>query len=271
MTEVTSMHSAQPNVMPLHYKWTAFKTIVIKEVRRFMRIWVQTLVPPVITISLYFVIFGNLIGSRIGEMSGQSYMDFIVPGLIMMSVINNSYANVVSSFFSQKFQRSVEELLVSPVPNHVILLGFVVGGVARGLAIGLIASLISLFFSGLSLHNLFVTVMVVLMSSVVFALGGFINAIFANKFDDVTIVPTFILTPLIYLGGVFYSIDLLPPFWRAVSQLNPIFYMINAFRYGILGVSDVPIIWAFSMLVVFTVVLFALAMWLLHRGTGLRH
>lgn len=257
--------------MPVSYKITAFNTIVIREVRRFLRIWVQTLVPPVITISLYFVIFGNLIGRRIGTMDGISYMDFIVPGLIMMAVINNSYANVVSSFFSHKFQRSVEEILVAPVPNYVILAGFVVGGIARGLAVGLVASLIALFFSGLHMHNLFITVGVVLMSSVVFALGGFINATFANKFDDISIVPTFVLTPLIYLGGVFYSIELLPPVWQTVSQLNPIFYMVNAFRYGILGVSDVAVGWAFLMLGGFTVVLFGFSLALLHRGTGLRH
>jgi len=253
-----------------NYKWIAFCTLVRKEVRRFTRIWVQTLVPPVITISLYFVIFGNLIGRRIGEMNGYSYMDFIVPGLIMMSVINNAYANVVSSFFSQKFQKSIEEILVSPIPNHIILMGFVVGGVARGLAVGLIASLVSLFFSGLHMYNLLITILVVLLSSIVFSLGGFINAVFATKFDDISIFPTFILTPLIYLGGVFYSIDLLPPLWRTVSQFNPIFYMVDAFRYGILGISDVSITYAFFMLLVFVVALFSIALFLLHRGTGLR-
>ena len=257
-------------VMNFHYKLTAFRTIVWKEVRRFLRIWVQTLVPPVITIALYFVIFGNLIGSRIGQMGGYTYMEFIVPGLIMMAVINNSYANVVSSFFGQKYQRSIEELLVSPVPNYVILLGFVAGGVARGLAVGLVASIISLFFSGLLMHHVFITIAVVLMSSVVFSLGGFINAIYANKFDDITVIPAFVLTPLIYLGGVFYSIELLPQPWNWISQLNPIFYMVNAFRYGILGVSDVDITWAFTMLCVFTVLLFSYSLWLLHRGTGLR-
>jgi ABC-2 type transport system permease protein len=259
------------NDMTLNYKMTAFNTIVWKEVRRFLRIWVQTLVPPVITISLYFIIFGNLIGRRIGDMGGYTYMDFIVPGLIMMAVINNSYANVVSSFFSQKYQRSIEELLVSPVPNYVILSGFVIGGVARGLAIGVIATIMSLFFSGLHMYNLFITLMVVLMSSIVFSLGGFINAIYANKFDDITIIPTFVLTPLIYLGGVFYSVELLPDLWRLVSKLNPIFYMVNAFRYGILGVSDVNVWYAFGMLVIFTAALFAFSLFLLHRGKGLRH
>lgn len=259
------------DIMNSSYQYTAFSTIVVKEVRRFLRIWVQTLVPPVITIALYFVIFGNLIGSRIGEMAGHSYMDFIVPGLIMMAVINNSYANVVSSFFSQKFQRSIEELLVAPVPNYVILTGFIAGGIARGLCVGVIASVISLFFSGLHMHNILITLLVILMSSTVFSLGGFINAVFANKFDDISIVPTFVLTPLIYLGGVFYSVELLPGFWKAVSQLNPIFYMVNAFRYGVLGISDVNVYYAIMMLVFFTVGLFGLSLWLLHRGKGLRH
>lgn len=253
-----------------NYKWIAFSTIVRKEVRRFVRIWVQTLVPPVITISLYFVIFGSLIGSRIGQMGGYSYMEFIVPGLILMSVINNAYANVVSSFFSQKFQRNIEELLVSPVPNYVILIGFVVGGSARGLAIGLIASVVAMFFSGFYMHNIFIAVAVVLLSSVVFSLGGFINAIYANKFDDITIIPTFVLTPLIYLGGVFYSIDLLPDFWRAVSHVNPMFYMVDAFRYGILGISDVNIIYALVILIIFVIGLFSFALLLLHKGKGLR-
>jgi len=257
--------------MNTSYKFIALQTIVIKEVRRFLRIWVQTLVPPVITIALYFVIFGNLIGSRIGNMGGYTYMEFIVPGLIMMAVVNNSYANVVSSFFSQKFQRSIEELLVSPVPNHLILLGFVSGGVARGLAVGFIASVIAMFFSGVHMHNFFITVLVVLLSSVVFSLGGFINALYARNFDDISIIPTFILTPLIYLGGVFYSVELLPEFWRGVSQVNPIFYMVNAFRYGILGVSDVGIGYAMGILLLFVISLTFLALYLLHRGKGLRY
>jgi ABC-2 type transport system permease protein len=254
-----------------NYKWIAFQTIVVKEVRRFVRIWVQTLVPPVITIALYFVIFGNLIGSRIGDMSGFTYMDFIVPGLIMMAVVNNSYANVVSSFFSQKFQRSIEELLVSPVPNHVILLGFVTGGIARGLCVGVIASVISLVFSGLHLHNIFVTLFVILMAATVFSLGGFINAVYARNFDDISIIPTFVLTPLIYLGGVFYSVELLPEPWQTISHLNPIFYMVNAFRYGILGISDVDITFSLLMLGGFTAGLFVFSMMLLQRGKGLRY
>lgn len=254
-----------------NHKRIAFETIVIKEVRRFTRIWLQTLVPPAITIGLYFVIFGNLVGRRIGEMGGFDYMEFIVPGLIMMAVIQNSYSNVVSSFFSQKFQRSVEELLVSPVPNYVILSGFIVGGMARGLAVGVIVTSMSLFFADLQIAHPLITVAVILMTSIVFALAGFINAVFANSFDDISIIPTFVLTPLIYLGGVFYSVELLPSFWRAVSALNPIFYMVNTFRYGFLGSSDVDIYWAFLILAVFIVSLYIGCIWLLRHGTGIRN
>ncbi|MCY4266118.1 MAG: ABC transporter permease [Gammaproteobacteria bacterium] len=253
-----------------NHKLIAFETIVVKEIRRFARIWLQTLVPPAITIVLYFVIFGNLVGRRIGEMAGFQYMEFIVPGLIMMSVIQNSYSNVVSSFFSQKFQRSVEELLVSPVPNYVILSGFVVGGMARGLAVGIIVTSLSLMFADLRIAYPLVTVSVILLTSIVFSLAGFVNAVFANSFDDISIIPTFVLAPLIYLGGVFYSVELLSPFWQAVSALNPIFYMVNTFRYGFLGSSDVDIVWAFLILGLFSVVLYSGCIWLLRHGTGIR-
>jgi ABC-2 type transport system permease protein len=250
--------------------WVAFTTIVVKEIRRFTRIWAQTLLPPSITMALYFVIFGNLIGPRIGEMGGYDYMSFIVPGLIMMSVITNSYANVVSSFFSMKFQRSIEEVLVSPLPNWVLLCGYVAGGVTRGVMVGFIVTLLSLFFTKLSVHHIGVTAGMVLLTAILFSLGGFINAIFATKFDDISIVPTFVLTPLTYLGGVFYSISLLPEFWQGVSQANPILYMVNAFRYGILGVSDIDIVFAFGMVIFFIVLLFATSMYLLAKGKGIR-
>jgi len=250
--------------------WIAFTTIVVKEIRRFTRIWAQTVLPPAIMMALYFVIFGNLIGPRIGEMDGHGYMDFIVPGLIMMSVITNSYANVVSSFFGMKFQRSIEEILVSPVPNWIVLLGYVCGGVARGLAVGLIVTLLSLGFTDLQIHNVWVTSSIVLLTAILFSLGGFINAVYATKFDDISIVPTFILTPLTYLGGVFYSISLLPEFWQGVSQINPILYMVNAFRYGILGVSDINIGFAYAMVFGFIIVLFAFSLSLLNRGRGIR-
>ena len=251
-------------------QWIAFYTIVRKEIRRFMRIWMQTLLPPAITMSLYFVIFGTLIGSRIGTMGGFTYMEFVVPGLIMMSVITNAYSNVVSSFFGAKFQRFVEEILVSPMSNNTVLWGYVCGGVARGLLVGLIVTLLSLFFTKLHIQHLGVTIAIVLMTSIMFSLAGFINAVFANSFDDISIVPTFILTPLTYLGGVFYSIDLLPDFWAGVSQLNPILYMVNAFRYGILGVSDIPVGYALLVISVFIVALFSYCMHLLNTGKGIR-
>ena len=248
----------------------AYWTIVTKEVRRFMRIWQQTLLPPAITIALYFVIFGTLIGPRIGEMSGFSYMEFVVPGLIMMSVITNSYGNVVSSFYGSKFQRNVEELLVSPVPNVIILLGYVTGGVARGIAVGLIVTVLSLFFTELKIYSLATTVSIVLLTAVLFSLAGFINAVFAGSFDDISIIPTFVLTPLTYLGGVFYSISMLPEFWQGISQLNPILYMVNAFRYGLLGISDIDLVWAFGIVVVFCIVLAFYCLYLLDKSKKLR-
>lgn len=251
--------------------WVSFQTIVVKEVRRFLRIWAQTLLPPAITMTLYFIIFGNLIGPRIGQMNGIAYMDFIVPGLIMMSVITNSYSNVVSSFFSLKFQHSIEELLVAPVPNWIILCGYVAGGMARGLGVGFIVTMLSLFFTDLYVHNLGVMISIVVLTAALFSLGGFINAVFATKFDDISIVPTFILTPLTYLGGVFYSIQLLPEFWQGVSQANPILYMVNAFRYGLLGVSDIPLGVAYGMILTFIAILFVFALTLLNRGVGIRN
>ncbi|WP_439133682.1 ABC transporter permease [Pseudomaricurvus sp.] len=251
-------------------QWIALTTIIRKEIHRFMRIWVQTLVPPVITMALYFVIFGTLIGSRIGEMGGFNYMAFVVPGLIMMSVITNSYSNVVSSFYSAKFQHNVEELLVSPTPNYIILLGYICGGVARGLMVGLIVTVVSLLFTRLHIQHFGITVAIVLLTSVLFSLMGFVNAVYANSFDDISIIPTFVLTPLTYLGGVFYSISLLPEFWQGVSQLNPVLYMVNAFRYGVLGVSDINIGFAFVGVLVFIAALTAYCLHLLKTGKRLR-
>ncbi|MQM36361.1 Inner membrane transport permease YadH [wastewater metagenome] len=248
----------------------ALATIAHKETTRYLRIWVQTLVPPAITMSLYFVIFGNLIGSRVGPMAGYSYMQFIAPGIIMMSVITNSYSNVVSSFFGAKFQKHIEEILVSPTPNYTILIGYLAGGVGRGLLTGLIVTFIATGFADLSVHNIWITGSVVFLTAVLFSLGGFINAVFARKFDDISIVPTFVLTPLTYLGGVFYSIQLLPDFWHGVSLVNPILYMVNAFRYGILGTSDIPIGTAYGIIILFIVGLTAFSLYLLNRGVGLR-
>lgn len=248
-----------------------FNTIVAKEVSRVLRIWIQTLVPPAITMTLYFIIFGNLIGRRIGEMGGFDYMQFIAPGLIMMSVITNSYGNVVSSFFGAKFGKHIEEMLVSPMPNSVILLGHIAGGVARGLLVGLVVTIVALFFTKeLHVEHPLVIVSVVFLTAVVFSLGGFINAAFARKFDDISIVPTFILTPLTYLGGVFYSISMLPDFWQKVSLANPILYMVNAFRYGFLGVSDISIGRAYLIIGLFIAALYTLSMYILNKGIGIR-
>ncbi len=248
----------------------ALRTIWIKECTRFLRIWVQTLVPPAITMSLYFVIFGSLIGSRIGQMGGFSYMEFIVPGLIMMSVITNSYANVSSSFFSAKFQRNVEELLVAPVPNWIIVMGFVGGGVARAILIGIIVTAVSLFFVDIKIYNFAIIIITLILTSTLFATAGLINAVYAKTFDDISMVPTFVLTPLTYLGGVFYSLSLLPEFWQWVSKANPIVYMVNGFRYGFLGVSDVNYLTSIGLLVIFNVVLFTVAYQLINRGVGIR-
>jgi len=250
--------------------WVAFKTIVTKEILRFARIWVQTVLPPAITMALYFVIFGKLIGSQIGDMEGFRYIDFIVPGLILMSVISNSYANCVASFYSSKFQRNVEELLIAPLPDFIILAGFVAGGVARGVVVGIVVTAVSMFFTDLQIHNYGVTLAVFVLTSILFATAGFINAVYANSFDDISIVPTFVLIPLTYLGGVFYSISMLPEFWQQVSLINPVLYMVNAFRYGILGVSDIAIWQAFAIILGFVVALGAFAMWLLARGVGIK-
>jgi len=248
----------------------AMNTIVRKEVMRVLRIWIQTVVPPAITMTLYFIIFGNLIGRRIGTMDGFDYMQYIAPGLIMMSVITNSYGNVVSSFFGAKFGRHLEEMLIAPMSNATIIIGHVAGGVLRGMLIGLLVTIIALFFTRLQVQHPFITITIVILSSVVFSLAGFINAVFAKKFDDISIVPTFVLTPLTYLGGVFYSISLLPEFWQKVSLANPILYMVNAFRYGILGRSDIGIGVAYTILLVFVVVLFTACLQLLNRGVGIR-
>jgi ABC-2 type transport system permease protein len=256
--------------MSVATSYIGFMTIVRKEYGRIMRIWVQTIVPPVITVSMYFIIFGTLIGERIGPMAGFDYMQYIAPGLIMMSVINNSFGNVVSSFFGAKFGKHIEEMLVSPLPNWLIILGHVTGGVIRGLLVGLLVSVLALFFTDLQVQNLLVTVSVVVLTALVFSLGGLINAIFARDFEGISIIPTFVLAPLTYLGGVFYSVDLLPSPWAEISRLNPILYMVNAFRYGILGVSDVNIVTSFSIIVGFGVALYALAIYLMRRGTGMR-
>lgn len=248
----------------------AFATIVRKEVSRFVRIWPQTILPPAVSMTLYFVIFGNLIGSRIGLMGGFSYIDFIAPGLIMMSVMNNAYANVVSSFFGAKFQHHIEEMLVAPIPNWVILAGYISGGVLRGLAVGVVVTAIAMFFTHLRVNSVPTIIAILLLTTVLFSLGGLVNAIYAKKFDDISIIPTFVLTPLIYLGGVFYSIDLLPPFWKGISYMNPIVYMVDAFRYGLLGISHMHLGAAFAIISLFVIALGAYSLLLLERGTGIK-
>jgi ABC-2 type transport system permease protein len=259
-----------PTAMNIRSHSIAFQTILIKETLRFLRIWIQTLLPPAITTALYFIIFGKLIGAQLGPVEGLTYTQYIAPGLIMMAVMTNAYSNVVSSFFSAKFQRHIEEMLISPLPNAVIVLGFVGGGVARGLAVGLAVIAVSLFFADLRWQHPPITLAVMVLTSTLFALGGLINGIFAKSFDDISIVPTFVLTPLIYLGGIFYSVKMLPPFWQDVSLANPILYMINAFRFGILGVSDIDVRLAFAIILLFVATLFGYSLWLLRRGTGVR-
>jgi len=250
--------------------WTAFRTIVVKEVLRFTRIWIQTVLPPAVTTALYFVIFGTLIGDRIGPMQGVDYIDFIVPGLVLMSVISNSYSNVVSSFYSAKFQHYIEELLIAPVPNWIILIGFVAGGLSRGMVVGAAVTMVSLIFTDLHIQHWGFTLLIFALTAILFSLAGLINAVYAKTFDDISIVPTFVLTPLTYLGGVFYSIELLPEFWYKVSLINPVLYMVNAFRYGLLGVSDIDIGFALGIILLFIAGLAGFSLWLLDRGVGIK-
>ena len=248
----------------------AYVAIARREITRFLRIWGQTIVPSAITMTLYFIVFGGLVGNRIGEMQGFNYAQYITPGLVMMSVITNSYTNVTSSFYLSKFQRNIEEILVAPVPSIIILLGFVTGGVVRGVVVGAVVILVSLFFTHLSIQHFGMMLLVMLLSAALFSVAGLINAIYANSFDDISLIPTFVLTPLTYLGGVFYSIQMLPPFWQTVSSINPILYMVNTFRYGMLGQSDVNIVFAMTMLIAFVVIAFAVAWYLLEKGIGIR-
>jgi ABC-2 type transport system permease protein len=256
--------------MGLRRQLIALYTITRKEIIRILRIWVQTVVPPVITMTLYFIIFGNLIGRRIGEMGGFDYMQYMAPGLIMMSVITNSYGNVVSSFFAAKFQGHLQEMLVAPVGSSVIILGHVIGGVFRGVLVGGVVTVVALFFTELQVQNPLIAFSILLLTAAVFSLAGMVNAIFARKFDDVAIIPSFVLAPLTYLGGVFYTTSLLPDFWARVSAFNPILYMVNGFRYGMLGVSDIDIGTAYAIILVFLVLAFATCYYLISRGVGIR-
>jgi ABC-2 type transport system permease protein len=266
----TAIPSSSSKLDMGHIRWVGYKTIVLREYGRIIRIWGQTLVPSAVTATLYFVIFGSLIGRRVGQMGGVDYMQYIAPGLIMMSVITNSYANVVSSFFGAKFGKHIEELLVSPLPNWVIVLGYLSGGVVRGMMVGAVVTIVSVLFAHLSIHHILITLSAVLLTSMVFSLGGFINAVFAKNFDQVNWVPSFVLTPLTYFGGVFYSVSLLPEWAQRLSYANPILYMVNAFRYGFFGHSDVAVGLAFGIMVLAVAVMFGAAVLMLNRGTGIR-
>ncbi|MFK5985683.1 MAG: ABC transporter permease [Pseudomonadota bacterium] len=248
----------------------AYKTILIKEILRFSRIWLQTIFPPAVMMSLYFIIFGKLIGSQIGDIKGYTYMEYIVPGLILMSVITNSYSNVVASFYSTKFHHNIEEMLVSPISNFTILAGYVSGGVARGIVVGVCVTIVSLFFTNLPIAHPFLMLVVVILTATLFSIAGFINAMFAKSFDDISIVPTFVLTPLTYLGGVFYSVNMLPEFWQNVSFFNPVLYMVNTFRYGVLGVTDANPVTAFVIILSFIAVFTFISLWLLKKGVGIK-
>jgi ABC-2 type transport system permease protein len=250
--------------------WISFFTLFRKEVRRFLRIWSQTLLPPLITTTLYFLIFGAFMGNRIGSIEQVNYIHYIAPGLIMMAVINNAYANVSSSVYGMRFQRSIEELLICPMPNYLLLLGFVSGGIARGLIVGVAVTALSLLFTHLTIHSVIVLILIVPLTTLLFSLAGFTNALFARTFDDIAFIPTFILTPLIYLGGVFYSIQMLSPFWKTISLFNPILYIVNTFRYSIIGISDIPVGYALCFILICCIGLFIYNLYLLNRGQGLQ-
>ncbi len=250
--------------------WVAYATIVRKEAIRYLRVWSQTLLPPVVTMSLYFVIFGGFIGSQIAPINGYTYMEFIVPGLIMMSVIMSSFMHTVSSFYFAKFQKTLEEIMVSPTPYSVVIAGYVTGGVLRGMTIATLVMVVASFFTDVTMAHPGIMLLFALLTSVLFSMIGLLNGVFANSFDGISIVPNFVLTPLTYLGGVFYSITMLPPFWQSVSHWNPILYMVNGFRYGFLGVSDVSVTFAAGLLLTLTVGLFVYTWYLFKTGRGLR-
>ncbi|MFC4892565.1 ABC transporter permease [Pseudofrancisella aestuarii] len=253
--------------------WVMYITILNREIVRIFRIWPQTLLPSVITLTLYFLIFGKVVGSKIGDMAnGVTYMQYITPGLIIMSVIQNSYGNVVSSFFGIRFSRSIEELLVSPVNNHIIILGYISGGIFRGFTVGIFVSIVAFIFGGFTsdIQNIFLILFGFVFCGALFSLGGLLNAIFSQKFDDTTIFPTFVLTPLIYLGGVFYNINSLTGIWHYISLCNPLFYIVDFVRYGFIGQSSVNPYVAFSAIIIFTFLLYYLAWYLLSRGIRLK-
>ncbi|HSX19809.1 MAG TPA: ABC transporter permease [Gammaproteobacteria bacterium] len=250
--------------------WIGFLSLSRHEIVRCLRIWPQTLLPPLATTVLYYVIFGNVMGARIGNMHGFTYLEFIMPGLVMMNIIDSSYSNVMSSFFMAKFFRSIEELLITPMPNYIILLGFMVGGMFRGLIVGALVALMSLIFIKVTVYNFGLMILMALLTSSFLSLIGFINGVFARKFDDLSIVPMFVLIPLSFFGGVFYSVQLLPPFWQTAIYANPIFYMISGFRYAMLGIADVSLQAVLLMLGGGVAVMYCLCLWMLRRGVGIK-
>ncbi|QJC35908.1 ABC transporter permease [Enterobacteriaceae endosymbiont of Donacia sparganii] len=255
----------------IHPYLIALYTISKKEINRFMRIWIQTLIPPIITISLYFIIFGNLINLHIDKILGFSYIQFIIPGLIMMSIINNSYSNVASSFFGAKFQHYIEELLIAPVPTNIIILGYISGGIIRSIIICITLTLISAFFISLHIYSWIFFIIIVILTSILFSIAGLLNAIFAKNFDDISFIPTFILTPLTYLGGVFYSTSILPIFWQQLLKINPIYYIISGFRYSFLGIHTISLFLTINFLIIFIIILYILTFILLEKGIGIRN
>ena len=256
--------------MTLEKQWISFNTILRKEITRFIRIWPQTILPSIVTVSLYFLIFGAFLGPKIGEVSGFTYMEFVIPGLVMLGVVTNSFSNVASSFFSSKFQKNIEELLISPTPGYVVIAGYAAGGVLRGLIVGTLVAIVAFIFSGISVFSYFIIMAFMAMTAALFSVAGFINGMLAKKFDSITVVPVFVLTPLIYLGGVFYQIDFLPQFWQTVSKINPMFYIISGFRYGFLGISEVNILSSALILLLFTTAFTMLSYYLFKKGYGLR-
>jgi ABC-2 type transport system permease protein len=250
--------------------WVAYTTIVRKEVIRFLRIWPQTFLPSVVTTVLYFLIFGTFIGSQIKSVGDVSYMSFIVPGLVMMAVLNGSFQNIAFSFFQLKFMKTVEEILVSPMPAWTVVLGYITGSVFRGLGIGFLVFLSSYLFEVTPVAHPVLAVLIAAVTAVIFSLAGLINALYAKGFDGINIIPTFVITPLTYLGGVFYSVHLLPPLWQTISYINPVLYMVNAFRYSILGFSDIHFLTSLCVLTACISALFVWVLYLFKTGKGLR-
>lgn len=253
--------------------WISFYTMLRKDIVRMFRIWIQTFLPSVITSVLYFLIFGTLLGSKIGTMQGVPYMTFVVSGLVMLAIVTTSYANTSFTFFTSKFfARSIDEILVSPTPPWLVIAGFVGGGIVRGVLVGTLVLLVSLFFTGLHLatHSVFIILGYAILTALIFSLAGLVNGVYAKSIDGINIIPTFVLTPLVYLGGVFYSVHVLPGWWQAITYGNPLFYLVNGFRYGFLGITDVSLYLSTGILIGTAIVLVAINWYLIRKGLGLK-